>query len=246
MYLAATLCVKDYSCMTNIIVPLYNEEKRASSFITDLIEFCVKHPEDYRITFVNDGSTDNTAGLLEPLMKNHPFIHLIYYSPNRGKGYAIKQAVQQSGMDDYIIFIDADGSIAPEEILLFSEKLHTADVVVGSRAMEHSNAIQPPLRKLVGVIFNIIADTIFLRRIKDNLCGIKGFNKQAAALLFGKLITDRWVFDVELFYRIEKEKLVLLQVPIRWEHKTGSKIKLYDPFLMFINLVTLRIKLFLE
>lgn len=228
--------------MTNIIVPLYNEEKRAPQFLSDLIKFCLKDSGKYCITFVNDGSTDNTLDILKPYINNYTFIHLISYQPNKGKGFAVKKAILESNTD-FVIFIDADGSISPDEITNFTEKLKSFDVVVGSRALKQSEAIQHPARKLIGIIFNIIANSIFKTGIQDNLCGIKGFNIQTAHFLFNKLRTDRWIFDVELFYWIKKEKLLLCQIPIRWVYVSGSKIRVFDPALMFFNLITLRLKL---
>lgn len=227
---------------STIIVPVYNEEKRASFFLQELIDFCQSTPDYFSVIFVNDGSTDNTLNILQPFADQNNFVRIISYTPNKGKGFAVKKAVLES-TTDYILFIDADGSISPTVIPEMLQKLETYDVVVGSRALETSEAIQHPTRKFIGVIFNKLVNLIFWTGIQDNLCGVKGFTNKSALLLFSNLKTNRWVFDVEIFFRIKKEKLSLYQMPIFWEHKTGSKIKMYDPIIMFFNLITLRLKL---
>lgn len=228
---------------TTIIVPIYNEEKRAVTFLNELVEFCKSHNESYKIILVNDGSEDGTLSLLRLIEKsNNDLVQIISYQENKGKGYAVRCAILTC-MTEYVIFIDSDGSISTNEIPKILEELENFDVVVGSRALKNSKVNQPIYRKLTAFIFNFLVNIIFSSSIKDNLCGIKGFNKQAAHILFSKLQTNRWIFDVEIFYRIRKEKFTLQQIPISWKYKSGSKIRFYDPFLMFINLISLRLKL---
>ena len=228
---------------TTIIVPLYNEEKRAVTFLNELIEFCKFHEGLFKILLVNDGSEDGTLFLLKLIKKtNDDLVQIISYPENKGKGYAVRSAILTC-KTEYVIFIDSDGSISTKEIPKILEELENFDVVVGSRALKNSKVNQPVYRKLTALIFNFLVNIIFSTNIQDNLCGIKGFNKHAAHILFSKLQTNRWIFDVEIFYRIRKEKFTLQQIPISWKYKNGSKIRFYDPFLMFINLIILRLKL---
>ena len=96
---------------------------------------------------------------------------------------------------------------------------------------------------MFGIIFNFYVGILFNSKINDNLCGFKGFHKVLARDLFKDLIAERWLFDVELFYKIKKKHHDLYKLPIRWEHRGGSKIKLIDPFKMLFQLIVLRIKL---
>ena len=57
------------------------------------------------------------------------------------------------------------------------------------------------------------------------------------------MVSNRWIFDVEIFYRIRHKKYSLKEMSIKWEHREGTKIKFFDPIRMFFQLIHLRIKL---
>jgi len=228
--------------LVSIIVPLYNEEKRCKAFLSDLMAFS-KNVKSYEIIFVNDGSADQTLNMIHAVAKKNKQVRIISYSRNKGKGHAVRQGVLAS-KGEKIIFIDADGSTHPGEITGMLKSLDSYDVVVGTRSSSHSKVVQPFLRKFIGVSFNIYVNLLFAIRIQDTLCGFKGFKRSAALTLFQNLKSERWLFDVELFYKIRKRKLSLYQQPITWVHRKGSKFRIFDPLKMAFELLKLRLQLF--
>lgn len=229
---------------TSIIVPMYNEEKRITPFLTNLIKFSEKKLKDYEIILVNDGSKDNTDKVVKGIIKNNKNIRLISYKPNGGKGNAVKVGFKNA-RGKKVLFIDADGSIQPDEIPRMIEKLDKYDVVVGNRYAKESKVKRHWLRAVYSFFFNTIVKILFQSRVRDNLCGFKGFKKNIADNLFNDLIDKRWVFDVELFFKIKKKSYSLYELPIKWVHVGGSQVKMFsDPVKWFLRLIILRIKLF--
>lgn len=223
----------------SIIVPAYNEEHRIKPFLNNLSSFS-KNLRNYEILLVNDGSTDNTLNIFKQFKDNN--IKIISYQKNKGKAFAVKKGIFSS-KGKKIIFIDADGSIHPKEISKMVDLLDKNDVVFGSRAHKDSKIITSTLRLTIGIIFNACANLLFKNNIKDSLCGFKGFKREIAFKLFNGLISKRWIFDVELFYKARKEKIKLYELPVEWVHKSESKIKLMDPLKMFFQLIVLRWKI---
>ncbi len=227
--------------MITIVVPCYNEETRVTPFLNKLLKVCT--PGKYDIIIVNDGSTDSTEKVVDSMVKGRKNVRLVSYKRNMGKGHAVKTGVMAS-MGKYVIFIDADGSIDPDEIKNMEEFIEKYDVVVGTRASEKSVVKKQPLiRKALGTIFNSYVNIIFGIRIKDTLCGFKGFKKEIARNIFRDMKSNRWVFDVELFYKIRKNNYSLYQMPIYWVHKEDTKIGKLDPLKMFLDVLILRLKL---
>lgn len=222
----------------SIIVPVYNEESRINPFLKDLR---ANLKPDWEVIFVDDGSDDNTLNILKKFEVTNK--RIISYKNNRGKGFAVKTGVMVA-KGDYVIFIDADGSIHPIQINSMLEYLKKYEVVVGTRASKDSEVKQPFLRKMIGVAFNMCVNFLYNIKIKDNLCGFKGFRKDIAKKLFSSLSSKRWIFDVELFYKIRKEDFSLYQIPIKWEHKKNSRISFTDPFKMGWELIVLKINIF--
>lgn len=239
------LLSNDNMSLISIIVPMYNEENRIEHFLSQLKNFIKSYSEDCKIILVNDGSTDNTLNVVNELSKNQTNIKIISYSKNRGKGAAVRKGIISSN-GDFIIFIDADGSITPDQIYGMVEKLRKFDVVVGNRSLKDSKTQYTPLRNFFGFSFNFISKILFTTQINDHLCGFKGFKKDVAKELFKNLISKGWLFDVELFYKIRKAKFSLYELPIIWVYKPESKMKLYYPIFLFFELFKLRVKLFFQ
>jgi dolichyl-phosphate beta-glucosyltransferase len=226
----------------SIIVPAYNEERRIGRFLEELLEFAKAQLDNYEIIIVDDGSVDNTLNVVKNIVKKDRSVRIVSYKPNRGKGFAVKTGVFKS-KGEFILFIDSDGSISPEQILKMLKELEKYDVVVGDRGHRESIIRQAKSRKIIGIIFNFYVSILFNSRVRDNLCGFKGFRRRVALELFKNLVDKKWLFDVELFYKIKKRGYSFLNIPIKWEHKTGSKISLFDPFKMLFQLIDLRIRL---
>ena len=225
----------------SIVVPAYNEEKRIVSFLKRLLDFA-GNKNGFEIIFVDDGSTDNTLKLIRDYCKGYDNTRIISYKVNKGKGGAVREGVMHS-RGKKVLFIDSDGSIDPKQILQMSKHLDKYDAVVGTRASSRSKVSQPLFRKVIGICFNVYTNFLFGLSIRDKLCGFKGFKRDVAHVIFRDLVSMKFVFDIELFYRIKIYGFSLYQQPIKWVHKWNSKIKPIDPFKMVFELVDLRIKL---
>ncbi len=226
----------------SIIVPAYNEADRIGSFLENLLNFSNINLKDYEIIIVNDGSTDDTEDVIKKLIKSRKYARLIGYSRNKGKGEAVKFGIFNSN-GEKIIFIDADGSINPNLMTDMLKKLDEHEVVVGDRSLEESKVKTKVHRWFLGKVFNFMVILLFQTNIKDNLCGFKGFKRDVAKELFYDLTEKRWLFDVEIFYKIKRHKIRLCCMPIRWEYVGKSKVTFFDPFKMLLRLFVLRIKL---
>ena len=89
-----------------VVVPVYNE----ADMIKDTIEGLKKIDLIDEIVIVNDGSTDNTAKVIETLG-----VSVITMVKNQGKGYAMKKAIEEKDYD-YIAFVDGDLGFTSTEV----------------------------------------------------------------------------------------------------------------------------------
>ncbi|MFA5175694.1 MAG: dolichyl-phosphate beta-glucosyltransferase [Candidatus Nanoarchaeia archaeon] len=220
----------------SIIVPVYNEEKRIQPFLPNLIDFSKKNLKNYEILLINDGSKDNTLNVLKELIKNNKTTKIISYNENKGKGYAIREGIFSS-KGSKVMFIDADGSIMPDQIPNLVKELEHYDCVVGNRKDKNSKVTTSRYRAFTQILFNGIVRVLFWTGIDDNLCGFKGFKKEVAKDLFQEMYDYGWIFDVELFYKMKKKGYSLKRIPLVWTHVDDSKMKFTDPAWMFIKLL---------
>ena len=223
----------------SIIVPAYNEEKRIRGFLRELVGFLKGRGSE--IIVVNDGSTDNTLGVLGEFGKD---IRIISYKRNRGKGAAVKRGIMES-RGEKIIFMDADGATPPGEIPKMERMLDEYDVATGLRTSRESRILrkQPFHRVFLSRAFNRVVGMLFHIGVDDYLCGFKGFRRQAARELAGELVSDRWEFDVELMARARRKGFRIKQFPITWSDVKGSKLSSFrDPASILFHLVFLKFR----
>jgi len=111
--------------MISIIIPAYNEEGSITETIRVLQEFFSKHLPDFELVVVSDGSSDRTFEVARKLENDR--VRVFSYTPNRGKGYALKYGFERS-RGDPIIFFDAGLNFPPTQILEFLKVLEGGEV----------------------------------------------------------------------------------------------------------------------
>ena len=86
------------------------------------------------VMVINDGATDATPDLLKSVENE---VILIGYSPNRGKGYALKTAFREAKKRgfDYVITMDSDGQHSVDDLPVFLDAIqqHPDSLLIGSR-----------------------------------------------------------------------------------------------------------------
>ena len=112
------------------VIPTYNNARTVADSVNRTLAVCPQ------VIVVNDGSTDDTLAVLEPLKEN---IQLITYPRNRGKGHALRlglEAARKAGYD-YAVTLDSDGQHSPEEIpTLVAAAEDDNTLVVGRRNIQ--------------------------------------------------------------------------------------------------------------
>ena len=112
-----------------------------------------------------------------------------------------------------------------QKMLAVLEKLESGNpVVVGNRRLPESvYMVNNALVKYVyrrhrgGNAFNALVRLLFKLTTRDTQSGLKGFSRTAASVIFQKLHTDGFLFDVEIFIRSRVLGLPVTDVPVAVE-----------------------------
>ena len=97
----------------SIVVPVYNEEDNLREFHKRITEVMEKEPYDYKIVFVNDGSSDNSAVILSELAKEDEHVEAYLLSRNYGHQMALTCGFDNA-VGDVVITMDGDMQHPPE------------------------------------------------------------------------------------------------------------------------------------
>src|SRR4030066_1708794 len=192
----------------SIIIAAFNEEKRIIPSLLKIKEYINKQNIPYEIIVVDDGSTDHTHTVVRDLIKDIPYLKVIHYSPNKGKGHALRTGGLAS-KGEIILLSDADLSTPIEEFSKLLPLIHNdkCDIAIGSRALALSEIVkkQPWWRQSREKFFNKLIKGLEIKDFKDTQCGFKVFRGDIARSLFKEAQIDRFAYDVE-FLAFGKKK----------------------------------------
>lgn len=118
----------------SIIIPCYNEQEVLPETMARLAACCDALTDyTFELVFVDDGSSDRTAAMLEDFARRDPRIRLVLFSRNFGHQIAVTAGIDASG-GDAVVLIDADLQDPPELIGAMLAKWQEGyDVVYGTR-----------------------------------------------------------------------------------------------------------------
>ena len=224
----------------SIVIPAYNEASRIFSSLKAIQNYVQGKQFPVEITLVDDGSTDNTVEIASA----EAGVRVLRNQGNRGKGFSVRHGVLEA-RGELILFTDADLSAPIEEAdkLLAAMESSQADAVVGSRAMQREliGVHQSFFREWGGRFFNLLVRIFSGLKISDTQCGFKLFRSRTTRRAFELQRVDRFGFDPEILFLVERLGGKVVEVPVRWNHSPATKVHyLRDSLHMTLDLVVLR------
>lgn len=213
-----------------VIIPTYNNSRTLRKVIEDVALYTSN------IIVVNDGSTDDTAGILSGM----PQVERVSYAVNKGKGWAIRQGIKRAlelGFE-YAITIDSDGQHYAKDLPVFIEKMkeYPRAIVIGSRNMNQASV---PGKSSFGNRFSN-----FWFRVET---GIKlpdtqsGYRLYPISLLKGiKFFTKKYEFEIEILVRAAWKDIPVLSAPVSVYYAPGDeRVSHFRPFKDFFRISVL-------
>jgi glycosyltransferase involved in cell wall biosynthesis len=225
----------------SVVIPAYNEQFNIIETLNSVFGYLKKQDYAFEVIVVNDGSKDKTKDLVLEFQKSFPNLVFIDNQVNRGKGFAVKQGMLKA-RGELALFMDADSSTKINEVGKAIPLINSgADVVIGSRRLKDSRIIesQPIHRRFLGELFRVMTKTLFGLPFDDTQAGFKVFNQSSRAI-FEKQKISGWSFDVEILVLAKKLGLEVKEIPIQWEDRRVSRVRLKGMIKVFFEF--LRIK----
>jgi len=232
----------------SVVIPCFNEAARIGSTIRASLDYLVSVSPESELIVVNDGSTDATSTIArESLVGAKIETRLLENFPNRGKGAAVRKGLL-AAQRPIALFFDADLSTPFEETPKVIGPIADDDVdlAFGSRGLDRSliGYHQPWRRETAGRIFNLLVRIATGLPFWDTQCGFKAFRLEVCRPILEVARIEGFAFDVELLYLAQRAGMRLREIPVRWNHREGSKVHfIHDSLRMLREVIALRIKL---
>ena len=145
------------------VMPAYNEEANIEDVIKQWHPVCEKINEtgdEAKLVIANDGSKDNTYGIMKQLQEKYPFLVAID-KPNSGHGatvlYLYRYAIENGA--NYVFQTDSDGQTLPEEFWQMWENKENFDFQIGTRGGRQDGGsrvfVTKTLRLVVWLMFHV-------------------------------------------------------------------------------------------
>jgi glycosyltransferase involved in cell wall biosynthesis len=210
------------------LIPAFNEAAR----IGEVIRQARRHVS--AVVVVDDGSGDDTAGAARAAGA-----HVIRHETNRGKGAAIRTALEHFARSDavFAVFLDGDGQHDPSEIpaLVDAARAGDAAVVVGTRMGD--TAVMPLTRRLTNRFTSWVTGKLARQPIPDSQCGFRLLTRAVLADL--NLAGGRYETETEMLIQAGRAGHRIRSVPVRTIYEgQPSKIQPLRDTLRFARLVT--------
>lgn len=225
----------------SIIIPAHNEEERLLPSLEKVQEFVHQQSYSIEVIVVENGSHDRTLEIARSFQSEMPCLKVIEEEAS-GKGLAVRSGML-AATGKYRIFCDADFSMPVSEISKFIPTPgENYDVAIASRELLDSKRVnEPEIRHLIGRVFNSLVRYALLPGLQDTQCGFKAFRGEVANQLFNMQTLTGWSFDAEILFIAQKLGYKIIEVPITWYYKPGSRLNIFkDSFKMASDLFTIR------
>jgi dolichyl-phosphate beta-glucosyltransferase len=225
-----------------IVVPCYNESRRLR--VDEFERFLDSDPQGCVLIFVDDGSRDQTAEVLEGIRKRNKDRVVVLQQPvNRGKAEAVRSGMNYAFDQGFPFagFWDADLATPLAALASFVDLLAIRpelDMIFGARVRLLGRHVERRAsRHYMGRAFATAASLVLRLPIYDTQCGAKLFRRTPEMrTVFAEPFLSRWIFDIEIIARYisvmksaNEAARHIYELPLKfWVDVKGSKLGPHD------------------
>jgi glycosyltransferase involved in cell wall biosynthesis len=155
----------------SVLVPAKDEAENLPLFLQLCDETFRARTETYEVIVIDDGSTDDTAKVLETLLPKYPFLHVVHHRSQRCIADALRSGFLEARAD-VLVFFPADLQFKPEDIprLVTPILAGESDMVTGFKQGKYEKAF-------VSGIYNGLSRTLFHIPVRD-LNNVKAYRRE--------------------------------------------------------------------
>ncbi len=224
----------------SVCIPMYNESSICRSAADTLFRAMEAHRSeyDYEVIFCDDGSDDGSAELLRGHIEKCGYsrFRVVGYENNRGKGAAVRTAVEAS-VGDCVIYTDCDLAYGTDVIFEAAKVIGGGEAAaVGSRNLSADGyGSYTFLRRVASKAYIKVIAAFAGFRLSDSQCGFKAFDGDCARKIFSLCTTDGFSFDLEVIKIAQKMGIDICEIPVTVINHRASKVHLAGDALKMLS-----------
>jgi glycosyltransferase involved in cell wall biosynthesis len=193
----------------SMVLPAYNEADNIEPMAAEATPALESVTDDYEIIVVDDGSSDDTAGVTRRVMQEYPRVRLVEHPVNQGFGAAVFSGFT-SAEKDWIFYTDADRQFVLSELEQFVPFMDDADLIAGYRAPRRD----PFMRLVYGKGWSALCTLLFGYTVRDVDCGFKLLRREIIQNLAPKIASRGATFSIEWLVRAKRAGYRFAELPV--------------------------------
>jgi len=214
----------------SVVIPARNEAGCIEETVVSTSSALMRAGIDSEIIVVDDGSSDDTAGVVSRVASTCSGVKLIARAEPHGFGFAVRTGLANCG-GEVIAVMMADGSDSSSDLVRYFRKIEEGyDCAFGSRFVNGSQVTDyPVLKLLLNRAANSFIRLLFRSRFNDFTNAFKCYRREVVDAM-QPLISSHFNLTVEMPLKAIVRGYSYAVVPISWinrRHGT-SKLKIQE------------------
>lgn len=211
----------------SVVIPAYNEEGAIGTTVREVL---AQVPDLREVIVVDDGSSDDTAGIAEAAGAK------VIRSPyNKGNGAAVKAGLRAAA-GDVVVMMDGDGQHSAKDVVRLLEQIELGhDMCVGARTFGSQAGLH---RGLANWLYNTLASYVAGHKIPDLTSGFRAIRRQVARR-FIYLLPNTFSYPSTITLALFRAGYSVSYIPIEAARRVGkSKISYLRDGSRFLVIIT--------
>ncbi len=207
----------------SIFFPAYNDGGTIASLVIGAVKAAGALTPDYEVIVVNDGSTDDTADILDEMVRVYPeHVRVVHHPKNLGYGGALRTGFATASKD-LVFYTDGDAQYDPAEIaLLWPALTEDVDWVNGWKISRSD----PLHRIVIGRVYHHTVKLLFGLTVRDVDCDFRLMRRRIFDVV--QLEKNSGVICLEMMKKFQDAGFHVAEVPVHHFHRTHGKSQFFN------------------
>ena len=188
--------------------PCYNDAGSIATMVEKAAAALRAVTDDFEVIVVDDGSSDDSAPILQAMMARASYLRLVQHPANRGYGAALRSGFE-AATRDFVFYTDGDGQYDPEELTALVRVMRDGLDLVNGYKIRRAD---PAHRVVIGRVYQFIARRLFGIRLRDVDCDFRLI--RADLLRRIPLTFESGAIGVELIRRLQDVGCRMAEAPV--------------------------------